>query len=113
MRLKTWQRVTALVVVCGVAAGLVVSRLYAVPGGTRQAAQSTPMVAVSLPTQPPKGATMLFAGKEEQLRENWVKRYTSDPSNWTVDQNGAATPQKSDLTSKQEYGDCFVHVEFR
>jgi hypothetical protein len=113
MRSKwVWQRAAMFMLLGSAAAGLIGSRLQAVPR-ERQEAKAAPVVALTLSSQPPKGATVLFGGKEDQLHANWVKRYTNDPSNWTVDREGVATPQKSDLTSKQEYGDCFVHVEFR
>jgi hypothetical protein len=30
-----------------------------------------------------------------------------------VDDKGVATPNKRDISSKQEFGDCYLHVEFR
>lgn len=47
------------------------------------------------------------------LQDNWYKRYGKDAANWTVDKDGVVTPQKSDLTSRQEFGDCYLHAEFR
>ena len=49
---------------------------------------------------------MLFGGKAEQMRNNWVSRRTTNPSGWTVDADGVATPNKRDISSKQEFGDC-------
>ena len=30
-----------------------------------------------------------------------------------MDDKGVATPNKRDISSKQEFGDCYLHVEFR
>jgi hypothetical protein len=55
---------------------------------------------------------VLFDGKAEQIRENWYVRRSTDPAGWTVDDKGVATPNKRDISSKQEFGDCYLHVEF-
>ncbi|HZO91018.1 MAG TPA: DUF1080 domain-containing protein [Chthonomonadaceae bacterium] len=96
------------------AAGLIVLRIQAVPGeGRHQPAPAAAAVAFALPTQPPNGAILLFTGQADQMHANWYQRYTTHPADWTVDQEGVATPKRDDITSKQEFGDCFVHVEFR
>jgi len=63
-------------------------------------------------TEPPKDAVILFAGKAEQMKDNWHARRSTDPAGWTVDEQGVATPNKRDISSKQEFGDCYLHVEF-
>ena len=63
-------------------------------------------------TEPPADAVILFAGKAEQMRTNWVSRRSTDPAGWTVDEKGVATPNKKDICSKEEFGDCYLHVEF-
>jgi hypothetical protein len=62
--------------------------------------------------EPPKGAIVLFGGKAEQMRDNWYARRSKDPAGWTVDDKGVATPNHRDISSKQEFGDCYLHVEF-
>ena len=62
--------------------------------------------------EPPKGAIVLFGGKAEQMRDNWYARRSTQPSGWTVDKKGVATPNHRDISSKQEFGDCYLHVEF-
>jgi hypothetical protein len=62
--------------------------------------------------KPPEGAIVLFSGKAEQMRDNWVSRRTTNPAGWTVDDNGVATPNRKDICTKQEFGDCYVHAEF-
>jgi hypothetical protein len=79
----------------------------------QNAAAPKQLVAIPLPTAPPAGAVTLFTGKADQLAANWYKRGTSDAPTWTVDSSGAISPQKSDITSKAEFGDCYLHVEFR
>lgn len=84
------------------------------PGATVPAA--TDMPALTLPTQPPKGAVVLLGGGDkgaEMLRSGWYRRYSKEPANWSVDRDGVLTPQKSDITSRQEFGDCYLHIEFR
>ncbi len=74
-------------------------------------------VPLALPTQPPRGATVLLGGTgataTKRLRENWYRRYTTQPGDWAIAPDGTCTPQKSDLTSRQEFGDCYLHAEFR
>ena len=62
--------------------------------------------------KPPKGAIVLYGGKAEQLRDNWYSRRSTNPPGWTVDSKGVATPNHRDISSKQEFGDCYLHVEF-
>jgi hypothetical protein len=62
--------------------------------------------------KPPEGAIVLFGGKAEQMRDNWYARRSTDPAGWTVDDKGVATPNRRDISSKQEFGDCYLHVEF-
>jgi hypothetical protein len=66
-----------------------------------------------LSTMPPDAAIILFGGKAEQMRDNWNSRRTKDPAGWTVDVDGVATPNKKDISSKQEFGDCYLHAEFK
>jgi hypothetical protein len=78
-----------------------------------QAALSATPIALELPTKPPKNAQRLLSGTPESLKENWLKRYTKEDANGSVGKDGVWTPNHSDITSKQEFGDCFLHVEFR
>ena len=80
----------------------------------RQAAEGTAApVAIKLSAQPPKGAVLLFMGKPDQITSGFYKRYSKDPAGWTVDADGVASPNHTDIRSRQEFGDCFVHVDFR
>jgi hypothetical protein len=65
-----------------------------------------------LSVKPPKDAIVLFGGKAEQMRDNWYARRSKEPAGWKVDDKGVATPNRTDITSKQEFGDCYLHVEF-
>jgi hypothetical protein len=62
--------------------------------------------------KPPKDAVVLFDGKAKQMHDNWYARRSTEPAGWTVDDKGVATPNSRDITSKQEFGDCYAHVEF-
>jgi hypothetical protein len=71
-----------------------------------------PLVAVGLGSAAPKGATILFAGRGDDIAANWQKRDGSGPSAWKVE-GGAMTPVQGDIATKAEFGDCYLHVEFR
>ncbi|GAB4456732.1 MAG: DUF1080 domain-containing protein [Armatimonadaceae bacterium] len=70
-------------------------------------------VALSLPAAPPQGAVVLFSGKENELKDLWMKRYTKEPAGWKAEKGVASPADKKDIVSKQEFGDCYMHVEFR
>ncbi len=97
------QRVTASAII-GILAAAAVSQAVAQTKGIP--------VDPKLSVKPPEGATVLFDGKAEQMRDNWYARRTTKPGAWTVDDKGVATPKGGDITSKQEFGDCYLHVEF-
>jgi hypothetical protein len=97
-------RVT-VVAMCGLLAAAMVSQTIA------QTKSNIPVNA-KLSVQPPEGAVVLFDGKAEQMRDNWYARRSTNPAGWTVDDKGVATPNKTDISSKQEFGDCYLHVEF-
>lgn len=104
MTRRTWLRAVA-VAQCSILAAVAISQA---------AAQTKDKIPVNpkLSVQPPKGAIVLFGGKEEQMRNNWYARRSTNPAGWTVDDKGVATPNKRDIVSKQEFGDCYLHVEF-
>jgi hypothetical protein len=83
--------------------------------GTAAAAGAKDGIPVNpkLLVKPPKGAIVLYGGKARDLRDNWYSRRTTNPPGWTVDADGVATPNRRDISSKREFGDCYVHVEFR
>ena len=77
--------------------------------GRTQAAQ----VAIALPAAPPAGAVALFTGSQDQITNNFVERYSTNPAKWSVDASGVASNNRHDISSKQEFGDCFLHAEFK
>lgn len=78
----------------------------------RPAQDAPPKVTIALPTAPPANATVLFSGTDQDVAANWQKRDASGPSAWkTVD--GAMSPVQGDIATKAEFGDCYLHVEFR
>jgi hypothetical protein len=105
MKRRTWHRAAAAAL-CGILAAAMVSPASA------QGADKIP-VNPKLSVKPPKGAIVLFGGKAEQIRNNWYARRSTDQATWTVDDKGVATPNKRDINSKQEFGDCYLHAEFR
>jgi hypothetical protein len=59
-------------------------------------------------SSPPSDATILFDGTD---LSHWTDR-DGNPPPWTV-QDGAMVSAKSDIQSKEEFGDMQLHVEFR
>lgn len=97
---------------CGLAVGIA-PRLYATPHAKPQAEAASAMVTFALSAKPPKGAVVLISGKPNEMTTNWYKRRSADPAPWMEDAQGVTTPTKTDITSKQEFGDSYVHAEFR
>lgn len=101
---RTWLR-TVVLALCGTLAAATVPQVGA------QTKDKIP-VNPTLSVKPPEGAIVLFGGKAEQMRDNWYARRSTDPSGWAVDDKGVATPNRRDISSKQEFGDCYLHMEF-
>jgi hypothetical protein len=70
-------------------------------------------IAVALPARPPAGAVVLFCGKADEITANWVKRGSKDPAPWVAEADGCMSPRAGDITSEAEFGDCYIHLEFR
>jgi len=117
--MTTKQRTFAPVAMGGAVAAAASLTFFTLHAATAQdasknAAVAAPsQVAVALPTAPPKGAVILYGGKASDLGANWYQRYTQKPAAWTVDANGATVTNNVDITSRQEFGDCVLHAEFR
>jgi hypothetical protein len=110
MTFRNRGRGVALASLCCVAIGCVAVQRQALTQETQ--ADSAPVL-LSLPAQPPKGAVTLFTGKAEQLGEHWFQRYGTEAPKWKTSAEGVLSPVRSDITTKQEFGDCYLHVEFR
>ena len=80
-----------------------------------QRAQQPPAfpTSIRLGGRAPMAAKTLIGAKGEGFAENWVTRGTQDAAKWTAQEDGGMLPDKKDITSKSEFGDCFVHVEFK
>lgn len=59
---------------------------------------------------PPSDATVLFGGKAEDL-SLWTDRQ-GNPAPWTVE-DGVMVSTKSDIQTKEQFGDLQLHLEFR
>jgi len=110
MQTHSFRRLLGMLALVGTVGGLMAPRLHAVPRA-KQALQAPTVF--NLSTTPPKGAVVLISGKQEEMSANWYKRRSNDPAPWTYDATGATVPTKVDITSKQEFGDAYVHAEFR
>lgn len=66
------------------------------------------------PHPPPanKNVKVLFSGKEDELKTNFVRRGTETPAHWKI-VDGAMVVGGGDITTKEIYGDAQIHVEFR
>ncbi|MEI8375192.1 MAG: DUF1080 domain-containing protein [Planctomycetota bacterium] len=104
MENRNWLR-TVVLALCGIVATTTIQQVGA---QTKDKIPVNPTLSVN----PPEGAIVLFDGKAEQMRDNWYSRQSTAPSGWTVSDKGVATPNKRDISSKQEFGDCYLHVEF-
>ncbi len=65
------------------------------------------------PTKPPKGAIILIGKSQKQFANSWYQRYTKDDAAWVMNPVGVFTPNGKDITSKRDFGDIYLHVEFR
>lgn len=80
-------------------------------GGTAALWQKQP-VRENKPAAAPAEATVLFSGKEEEMKANFVRRGTAQPGHWRI-QDGAMVVGGGDITTRQKYGDYMLHVEFK
>lgn len=74
----------------------------------------TPFQAPPPPVPPPDapGVIVLFAGQAEHLATNWAKRAADQPAAWKI-VDGAMVVSGGDIVTKQDFGDCQLHIEFR
>src|SRR5579871_3972571 len=63
------------------------------------------------PGRPPSDAVVLFDGKD---LSKWVNKKDGSPAAWKVE-NGyfEVAPKTGDIRTKDSFGDCQLHVEFR
>ena len=63
------------------------------------------------PGRPPSDAIVLFDGKDIS---RWVSKKDGSPAKWTVaDGYMEVAPKTGDVQTKESFGDCQLHVEFR
>jgi len=72
-----------------------------------------PMIAISLSPKMPEGAVPLITGAPGEMAAKWVTRGTQDAPTWPVSADGVASTGGKDITTREEFGDCFIHIEFR
>ena len=66
-----------------------------------------------LPGKPPSDAIILFDGTSESVVKNW-QGGGGKPTKWTV-KNGEfiCTPGSGAVRTKEEFGDCQIHIEWK
>ena len=62
--------------------------------------------------KPPRGAIILFSGKQEELATNWVYDGTTHTPEWKV-VDGAIESVKASIVTKRTFRDFVLHVEFK
>jgi Domain of Unknown Function (DUF1080) len=63
------------------------------------------------PADPPSDAIILFGSKKDTI--NWLSK-TNNPANWKAEDNFmTVVPKTGDIHSKQSFGDCQLHIEWR
>ena len=82
------------------------------PVGAAHVDQQSP-APVSVSATAPKGAIILLDKNAASLSANWLKRHSKDPAGWSFGSDGVVTPNRTDIVSKQSFGDFFLHVEFK
>ena len=92
---------------CGVIAALAIGGIFANP-----ASAGDKKVGAAKRADLPKGAIVLFDGTEKSLTDNWVKRRSTTAKPEWILKAGAMMPKASDITTKQEFGDFHLHLEF-
>lgn len=93
--------------------GLLLTATPASSQGQRQGQPPAFPTSVRLGGRAPEAAKVLIGPKGENFGDSWVTRGTTEAAKWTLQDDGGMLPDKKDITSKAEFGDCFVHVEFK
>jgi hypothetical protein len=59
-----------------------------------------------------QGVVVLFSGKAEELAQNFTHQDGTAPT-WKIIDDGSLQAQDADIMTKQGFGDCQLHVEFK
>jgi hypothetical protein len=112
MKCLNWRRCAGLLTAGGATTWFLLS--YGGAAAQQDAKQAPPPkpVTMSLQHRAPAGAVFLFDGKPADITDKWFARGGTNPAGWKVE-DGVVTVDGHDITSKQEFGDCQLHVEWR
>jgi hypothetical protein len=78
---------------------------------TRAAEEQTPVVEPRVvdPGPPPADAIVLFDGKD---LSQWKSERDGGPAKWEVKDGAAVANRTGSISTKQEFGDCQLHIEW-
>lgn len=81
--------------------------------GVHDMNRPNPVKVTALPGRPPSDAVVLFDGTEESLKANWTDT-KGQPTKWrVVDGELRCVPRSGWIQTKQKFGDCQLHVEWK
>lgn len=71
------------------------------------------VVPAKQPGDPPSDAVVLFDGSEKSFAENWVHMDAKRRADWIVKDGALQSVRRAGyLASRQEFGDCQLHIEW-
>lgn len=81
--------------------------------GVHDMNRPNPVKITASPGQPPSDAIVLFDGTEESLGANWIDM-KGGPTKWkVVDGELRCVPRSGWIQTKQKFGDCQLHIEWK
>ncbi len=86
--------------------------LSAAPGVVAQAAEAQPAKVeprVVDPGPPPADAIILFDGKD---LSQWKGAFSGGPAKWAIQDGAAVVNRTGNISTKQDFGDCQLHIEW-
>ncbi|MCO5239684.1 MAG: DUF1080 domain-containing protein [Chitinophagaceae bacterium] len=100
-----------LIYCCKIQAQKIFEKDYTKPEATEIAEPKPKIVAPGIGNAPPSDAIILFNGRN---LDNWVMSKDGSPCVWKLKDNVMTVSlEAGDIQTKQKFGDCQLHLEFR